>query len=93
MPTKEDGSCIHLTGNECSIYEDRPLICNIDAIREKHYKDVSKEKFYEITAKSCNAIMDEDGVDPKYRVDLEQFNATPRPTPSPQPHEPNIPLP
>ena len=93
MPTKEDGSCIYLAGNECSIYEDRPFICNIDAIRKKHYGGLPKEKFYEITAKSCNALMDEGGVDSKYRVDMGQFSATPHPPPQPHSHEPSIPLP
>ena len=73
MPAKEDGSCVHLDGNECSIYEQRPLICNIDAIREKHYKEMPRNKFYKFTAKCCNSIQEEGGVDPKYRVDLEQF--------------------
>ena len=29
MPTKEDGSCVNLVGNLCSIYDTRPDICRV----------------------------------------------------------------
>ena len=29
FPVKDDGSCIKLVDNKCSIYEDRPQICRV----------------------------------------------------------------
>lgn len=53
-----DGSCKYLlTNNKCSIYDNRPLICQVD----EYYKDViypfmSLEDFYDINNKACNEL-------------------------------------
>lgn len=33
-PKRADGACLHLTAdNRCAIYETRPAICRVDALR------------------------------------------------------------
>lgn len=34
-----DGICIHLSGNLCDIYEQRPEICRVDVMYQKYYSD------------------------------------------------------
>jgi Fe-S-cluster containining protein len=61
---KEDGSCIHLDNNLCSIYEFRPPICRIgfslasSGLTELQYKIK--------TAEICNTLMKEDGIVDKF---------------------------
>jgi hypothetical protein len=77
MPTKKDGSCIYLDESErCTIYEDRPYLCNVDKIYKEEFKPqgIHRNNFYKYTAIHCNAIIKEDKVDKKYLIDLEQFD-------------------
>lgn len=67
QPDKE-GVCekFNKQDNTCSIYETRPLICDIDRMAE--YFDVDKKSFYTSNIKACNEMMDMDGVDKKLRI-------------------------
>ena len=56
--------------NKCSVYEDRPLICNID--EGINHLDVTQEEFYRINYQECNKMMDEDGIDPSLRVGFDK---------------------
>jgi Fe-S-cluster containining protein len=56
LPTKEDGSCIYLEDNKCSIYNTRPDICNIDTLFEVIDHGLTKEEWYKINQKSCEDI-------------------------------------
>ena len=52
------GVCIYLQGNLCSIYENRPDICNVDVMYEKKFKtEYTKEEFYKINREACKEIM------------------------------------
>jgi Fe-S-cluster containining protein len=63
----ESGRCEMLTeDNKCSIYEDRPLVCNVDKLLS--LIEIPKEQFYEINVSSCNEMMDEDELPIKYRI-------------------------
>jgi hypothetical protein len=43
--------------NECTIYENRPLICRVDEFYEKNLKSViSKEKYYEKNKIACRKL-------------------------------------
>ena len=65
----ESGRCEMLTeDNKCSIYEDRPLVCNVDKLLS--LIEIPKEQFYEINVASCNKMMDEDELPIKYRIKL-----------------------
>lgn len=65
----ESGRCEMLTeDNKCSVYEDRPLVCNVDKLLS--LIEIPKEQFYEINVESCNKMMDEDELPIKYRIKL-----------------------
>ena len=52
-----NGVCIHLNGNLCDIYENRPEICRVDAMYEKYFSSIySREEFYEINKKACDQM-------------------------------------
>ena len=61
------GRCENLTiDNKCSIYETRPLICNIDKLF--HFVNIPKAQFYAMNIASCNLMMDEDGMNDSYKI-------------------------
>lgn len=54
-----DGTCKFFDGNSslCTIYDHRPLICNIDAMYESFYADkMSRDEFYELNYAGCRAL-------------------------------------
>ena len=52
-----DGICKYLSGNLCSIYENRPLLCRVDASYDAFFKDVmSRETYYKLNYVSCNEL-------------------------------------
>ncbi len=69
-----NGVCKHYDSatKKCSIYEDRPTICRVDAMFEKVYKkSYSKLEFYRLNAEVCNRLQENFGVDSSYRVKIE----------------------
>lgn len=69
FPYKWDdtGRCEMLTDdNKCSVYEKRPLICNVDKLLSMI--DIPKEQFYAMNIVVCNMMMDEDDLHIKYRI-------------------------
>jgi Fe-S-cluster containining protein len=54
-----DGVCRYFDNqqNTCSIYENRPEICNVKTMYDKHYKNnFSWSEFVAINQKSCDAL-------------------------------------
>ncbi|MCI8860057.1 MAG: YkgJ family cysteine cluster protein [Lachnospiraceae bacterium] len=52
-----DGVCRYLSGNLCSIYETRPLLCRIDESYHIFFQDtISKEEYYSLNYKACDKI-------------------------------------
>lgn len=54
-----DGICIYFqqSTNHCTIYEERPILCNIDKMYELFYKNqFSKEEYYEINQSACKIL-------------------------------------
>ena len=52
-----DGVCRYLSGNLCSIYEDRPLLCRVDESYDIYFSDrYSKEEFYRLNKEACKKI-------------------------------------
>ena len=52
-----DGICKYLVGNLCSIYENRPLKCNIEKSYDEFFsKTMSREEFYEENYKICEKL-------------------------------------
>lgn len=63
----ETGRCeMLLDDNTCMVYEDRPIICNVEKLAELF--DMDKKTFYEHNNRACNIMMDEDNVDLSFRV-------------------------
>lgn len=63
---REDGACEMLNGNQCSIYEDRPLLCNVKKLGEMHGGDT--REWYALNAISCNILIKEAGLPDSYLV-------------------------
>lgn len=52
-----DGVCKYLSGNLCSIYETRPLLCRVDDCYTAFFKgQYSLYDYYELNQKACNKI-------------------------------------
>ncbi len=68
FPYKHDkGKCENLLpDNKCSVYEERPLVCNIDALMK--VMEIPEKLFYSMNIFSCNQFMDEDGIPLKFRI-------------------------
>ncbi len=69
LPTKQDGSCQHLTDdNLCSIYDTRPLACRTMDIRPT---EIPEDQWVDLNAAACNLMVRLDGMEDKYLVKLE----------------------
>jgi len=54
-----DGTCRFFNEGEllCSVYDDRPKICNIDVMYKNNFvTSYSKQEFYELNLKECNVL-------------------------------------
>lgn len=75
---KKDGSCEMLNeDNKCSVYESRPLLCNIQEMFEK-YKGQGpmpndKKEYYLQEAKSCNSMIKQSGYPDNFIVNETQY--------------------
>jgi|Wag4MinimDraft_16_1082657.scaffolds.fasta_scaffold00154_6 hypothetical protein len=61
-----DGTCRFLNCETmlCKIYENRPLICNIDLAYEKFFKEkMSLEEYYLLNKKHCQQFQNKKKVD------------------------------
>lgn len=52
--------------NKCKIYENRPLICNIEKLTE--FLGYDKLSFYQENISACNKMMDEDNIPLQFRI-------------------------
>ena len=66
--TLEDGSCEMLDGNICTVYDDRPLICNVKLGGQ--ILGLDRDEWYQYLAKHCNNMIDEAGLTDDYHVSL-----------------------
>lgn len=56
----DSGKCDRLIDNKCSIYLDRPLICNVRRVWERfHSESVSFEEYCKLSEKACDTIKKE----------------------------------
>ena len=52
-----DGVCKYLKGNDCSIYENRPVLCRIDESYDRFFSEMmSREEFYAINKQACKQL-------------------------------------
>ena len=54
-----EGACEKLVDGKCSVYEKRPLICNMEAMYNKYYRpqNIPKKMFYDMAASGCNVLI------------------------------------
>jgi hypothetical protein len=62
----ETGSCEMLVDGKCSVYENRPDICNVDTMADLH--GVPREVWYRFSASGCNALIKEAGLDESFLI-------------------------
>jgi Fe-S-cluster containining protein len=63
----ESGACEMLgADNRCKVYDDRPLICNIQRFAEALSLDPAE--FRAANIKACNQLMDDEGLPPELRI-------------------------
>lgn len=57
-----DGVCKYLQGNDCSIYENRPLLCRVDESYDYLFcKLISREEYYRVNKKACIKLRELEG--------------------------------
>ena len=61
----KNGVCEKLVDNKCSVYEDRPYICNVDKVQKN--SGLSKKEYYKATKMACATIIDLLNMDPKLK--------------------------
>lgn len=64
--TDSDGACEKLIDNQCSVYEDRPLLCNVKALGILMKKD--EAEWYRFNAQACNALIERFGLSSSYKI-------------------------
>lgn len=52
-----DGICKYLSGNECSIYNERPLFCRVDECYQLFFSSyMSLEEYYQLNKDVCKKL-------------------------------------
>lgn len=55
-----DGSCKYLVDNKCSIYDHRPLVCNVAEAYKLFFKErMSEAEYYDLQQRSCDLLKSE----------------------------------
>ncbi len=51
------GKCRYLSGDLCSVYKSRPLVCRLDECYEVFFKDeMTLEEYYELNHRACEIL-------------------------------------
>lgn len=57
-----DGVCRYLSGNLCSIYEERPLKCRIDECYKQYFNGkMSLSDYYRLNEEACELLRKQEG--------------------------------
>ena len=52
-----NGVCRYLINNLCTIYEERPIVCNVDRMYSYYFHEVmTKKEFIQINIEACKKI-------------------------------------
>jgi len=54
LKLNKKGVCVNFKRNKCTIYNERPDICNIEKVYQKYFSYMNKEDFIKLNYKSCN---------------------------------------
>jgi uncharacterized protein len=68
-----DGCCKYLSDeNRCTIYDDRPLLCNIERAYEHIFAaNMTLKEYYLLNARSCNELQEIHNIDKSFRLRLD----------------------
>jgi Fe-S-cluster containining protein len=64
--TDSSGACEKLVDGKCSVYEDRPLLCNVKELGAA--MRVNETQWFKANALACNRIIDLLNLDPSYKI-------------------------
>lgn len=64
--TDADGVCEKLENNACSVYENRPVLCNIDQVAV--LKGVDIEDYRRLNAQICNMLINLHGLEDSFLI-------------------------
>ena len=64
--SNEDGSCEMLIDDKCSVYDNRPDICDVYKMFLKSDMDI--KEYYKLNIEQCNKFMDEDNIPLNFRI-------------------------
>lgn len=69
------GRCEKLLGNnQCSVYQNRPLVCSVEKVWLKfHAQTIDQRDYFKLAAQQCNSIMIEAGEDDSYLIDIDKY--------------------
>jgi Fe-S-cluster containining protein len=56
---KENGHCEKYDNGRCLVYEDRPLMCNIERAADELDLGMTKEEWFDINYQGCKLLQDE----------------------------------
>ena len=66
--TDDTGACTKLINGICSVYEDRPLLCNIKRLGEESGYDLPS--WFKLNAISCNTLITNSNLGESYLVNI-----------------------
>lgn len=69
------GACTKLTDGRCSVYEGRPLLCNVKALATLWANELKCDvrDIYALTAESCNLLIDAAGAASEFKINPDLF--------------------
>ena len=62
----KNGVCEKFINNQCSVYDNRPVICNVDTMAE--LRGFDKKYWYKVNAMACNFMIRQAGLDDSYLI-------------------------
>lgn len=68
----EQGDCEMLVDGKCSVYENRPLLCNVQKMTEVFYSDDPLGHYLDC-AYVCNGLIAYANLDPSYMINIEEL--------------------
>lgn len=71
------GRCSKLNkDNQCSVYDNRPEICNMAKMQER--LNIPSKEFEEMNIAGCNSLMDEMNIPLKFRIPVDKNSTKPK---------------
>ena len=67
--TNSIGTCEMFVDGQCSVYHDRPLLCNVKM--GGVYLGVQQKDWYKVQALGCNDLIDQYGLDSSFKLPLD----------------------